>query len=121
MTHPPHLGHVVLPVADVGRATAFCQEALGLPLRFRDGDRYAALEGGGAAIALAAAQEQVEAGEVSIGLKVDALDAAADRARNAGARVLGDIVETSHDRRLAVADPDGNIFVLYESRRPSAA
>jgi predicted enzyme related to lactoylglutathione lyase len=115
------LGHVVLPVADIGRAVDFCEQALGLPLRFRDGDRYAALDGDSATLALAAAPEQVVAGAVSVGLKVEDLDAAAERARNGGATILGEIVETPHDRRLALADPDGNILVLYESRRPAAA
>jgi predicted enzyme related to lactoylglutathione lyase len=115
------LGHVVLPVSNLDAAIEFCERALGLPLRFRDGGRYAALESASATLALATTPEQVVEGAVSVGLKVDDLDAATKRARDAGARILGDLVETAHDRRLALADPDGNILVLYQSRAAAAA
>lgn len=118
---PVRLGHVVLPVSNLDAAIEFCARALGLPLRFRDGDRYAALESTSATLALATTPEQVVEGAVSVGLKVEDLDAASKRAREAGARILGDLVETAHDRRLALADPDGNILVLYEFRTPAAS
>lgn len=113
------LGHVVLPVADLERALGFVEEALGLPLRFRDGDRYAALDAGGGTLALATPIEHVVSGVPSIGLKVTDLGAASERLRGTSATILGEIVETDHDRRLAFSDPDGNVFVLTESRPPA--
>lgn len=110
------LGHLVLPVQDVSAGIRFLEGALGLALRFRDGDRYAAFEDAGGTLALAGPEEQVLAGAVAVGVKVADLEAAAARVRAHGGRVLGDPVETDHDRRLAFADPDGNVFVLTQAR-----
>jgi catechol 2,3-dioxygenase-like lactoylglutathione lyase family enzyme len=114
------LGHVVLPVADLERALGFVEEALGLPLRFRDGDRYAALDAGTGTLALAAPAEHVVAGAPAIGLEVADLGEASARLRGTSATIIGEIVETDHDRRLAFSDPDGNVFVLTESRQAGA-
>lgn len=114
------LGHVVLPVADLERALGFVEQALGLPLRFRDGDRYAALDAGTGTLALAAPPEHVVAGAPAIGLKVADLGKASARLRGTSATIIGEIVETDHDRRLAFSDPDGNVFVLTESHPAGA-
>lgn len=108
------LGHVVLPVSDMDRAVRFCAEVLGLPMRFRDGDRYAAFDAGGATLALAAPAEQSAQGHVTIALRVDDVETA--RARLAPAAEVGEVVESGHERRVSFTDPDGNAFVVYQSR-----
>ena len=110
------VGHVVLPVTSTAAGIEFCTKALGFEVRFVDGDRFAALDGGGVTLALAAEAEQVVPGAVAIGVKVDDVGAALQRAVAAGARALGNAVETPHDHRQAICDPDGNIFVLYAPR-----
>jgi len=37
----PRIGNVLYPVDDLDAAVAFYRDALGLPLKFTDGDRYA--------------------------------------------------------------------------------
>jgi predicted enzyme related to lactoylglutathione lyase len=108
------VGHVILPVADVDVAARFFEEVLGLPLRFRDGDRYAAFDAGGATLALASAAEQPAPGRVAVALRVADVEAA--RARLAPSCEVGEMVESEHERRVSFTDPDGNTFVVYESR-----
>lgn len=110
------VGHVLLPADDVGRSVAFLTDVLGLGLRFRDGDRYAAIDGGSTTLAVAGTSEQPAAGKVAIGLKVTDLDAVAARLAAAGAPLLGSVVESEHERRLAFQDPAGNVLVAYESK-----
>jgi predicted enzyme related to lactoylglutathione lyase len=114
------LGHVIVSVADVGAALEFCERALGLPARFRDGDRYAALDAETGTIALAGPGEHPAGDGVAIGLRVDDLDAVAAQARAAGAVVVEDVVEGAHERRFTFRDPGGSaVFVAYEPlRRP---
>jgi len=115
MTAPlGRLGHVILPVSDMDRAVQFCAEVLGLELRFRDGDRYAAFDAGGATLALAAPAEQSAPGRVTVALRVD--DVTAARARLAPATEVGAVQDSAHERRVSFTDPDGNAFVIYESR-----
>lgn len=110
------VGHVLLPTDDLDAALRFYGDVLGLPLRFRDGDRYAALDGGGTTIALAAPEEQPAVGRTAIGLKVDDVRATAERLRAAGITLLGEVEETDHELRVGFRDPDGNVFVAYASK-----
>ncbi len=121
MSGGTELGHVILPVADLDAALTFCEQALGLPLKFRDGTRYAAFDGGRGTLALADTSEQPVAGVVAIGLRVDDLDAVEDRVREAGGTIVGERVESAHERRFTFRDPDGNVFVAYEPTVPGAA
>jgi lactoylglutathione lyase len=108
------VGHVLLPAEDVGRTVAFLTETLGLPLRFQDGDRYAAIDGGSTTLAVAAEAELPAPGKVAVGLKVTDLDAVAARLEAAGTPLLGGVVESEHERSLGFQDPAGNVFVAYE-------
>jgi len=106
------VGHILLPVDDLDRALAFYRDVLGLKVRFQDGDRYAALDGGGTTIALAASGEQPVPGRPALGLKVPDVTAAADGLRAAGA-LVGDVTTGGHEHRATLHDPDGNVLVLY--------
>ena len=56
---PARVGNVLYPVPDVAAAVAFYRDGLGLAVKFQDGSRYAALDGGGVTFAIAAAEESV--------------------------------------------------------------
>lgn len=105
------IGQVIVPVQSMDAALDFYAEALGLQLRFRDGDRYAAVSDGSATLALAAPDEQPSP-TVTIGIKVDDVAAAADALRQRGVTV-GEVQRGEHELRVAVADPFGNPLVLY--------
>jgi len=112
MSPPPDLRQVLLPTADLDAALAFYEGILGLRLKFRDGDRYAALEAGGATIALVGAADRDPAAGVAPALKVDSLEPLAERLRAADPTV-GAPRTGEHELRLELRDPSGNPLVLY--------
>lgn len=110
------IGNVLYPVADVAKAIAFYRDALGLPLKFADGERYAALDGGRATFALAGPEENVTNGRPAASFKVaDAVRAVAEL-EQAGATVVSAPAEGPHEVRAVLADPWGNVFVVYSPR-----
>lgn len=104
------LGNVLIPVADLDQAIAF----YGLPVKFRDGDRYAALDGGGVTVALAGPSEHVTAG-VAPSYKVDDVALAVQEMSERGAVVVRQPEAGPHEMRAVLRDPSGNVFVLYSS------
>lgn len=114
-TAPPaaaQLRQVVHPVDDVAAAVTFYAAALGLPTRFVDGDRYAALDAGPATLALAADAENV-ANIAAAAFKVDDVDAFVERLLEAGGHVVEPPADGPHERRVVVSDPWGNRVIAY--------
>jgi len=111
------VGMLIHPVADLATALRFYEAGLGMRVRFRDGDRFAALEAGGIVIALAAGEERV-ADAPAVSYKVADVDAAQGELLAAGAKLLRPAADGPHERRAVLADPAGNAFVLYASRKP---
>ncbi|MFK4042426.1 VOC family protein [Nonomuraea wenchangensis] len=102
------LGNVLIPVADLDEAIAF----YGLPVKFRDGDRFAALDGGGVTVALAGPAEHVTPGAAP-SYKVDDVRESVRELAARGAGVVRGPEEGPHERRAVLRDPSGNVFVLY--------
>ncbi|WP_342775976.1 VOC family protein [Nonomuraea mesophila] len=102
------LGNVLIPVADLDEAIAF----YGLPVKFRDGDRFAALDGGGVTVALAGPAEHVTA-SAAPSYKVDDVTRAVRELTGRGAEVVRAAEDGPHERRAVLRDPSGNVFVLY--------
>jgi predicted enzyme related to lactoylglutathione lyase len=108
MTLGMRLGNVLIPVADLDRAIAF----YGLPVRFRDGDRFAALDAGGVTLALAGPAEHVTAG-VAPSFRVDSVAAAVRDLLARGGEVVREAADGPHETRAVLRDPSGNVFVVY--------
>ncbi len=106
------LGMVLYPVDDLSNALAFYQEALGLALKVRDGDRFCALDAGGATLALAAGDERVASGPCA-SLEVDDVDSVVARMTAAGAQIERAAEDGPHERRALLRDPAGNPLVIY--------
>ena len=106
------LRQVVHPVDDVPAAVEFYSSVLGLPTRFVDGDRYAALDAGPATLAIAADTEAV-AGIAAAAFKVDDVDAFVDRVVEAGGHVIQEATDGPHERRAVIGDPWGNRVIAY--------
>ncbi|MEV4225218.1 MULTISPECIES: VOC family protein [Nonomuraea] len=102
------LGNVLIPVTDLDQAIAF----YGLPVRFRDGDRFAALDAGGVTIALAGPAEHVTA-SAAPSYRVDDTAAAVAELAARGAEVVRAPEAGPHETRAVLRDPSGNVFVLY--------
>lgn len=111
------IGNVLYTVGDVAEAVRFYRDGLGLAVKFADGDRFAALDGGGTTFALAGPAEDVTGGEPAVSFKVDDVAATADRLTAAGAKLVRGPEEGPHEIRAVLRDPSGNLFVLYASRK----
>ncbi|KIR66232.1 MULTISPECIES: VOC family protein [Micromonospora] len=110
------IGHVIVPAGDLDAQLAF-YTTLGLTVRFRDGDRYAALTDGTVTLGLADATQQPVAGRTLLSVQVDDLDACLAGLVAAGA-TAGAPQTGPHERRAVVVDPCGNPLVVYE-RNPA--
>src|SRR4051794_33077047 len=99
MTQQVTIGNVLYPVQDMEAAVAF-YTALGLPTKFQDGDRYAALDGGGVTVALASPAEDITGGRVAASLRVDDVATALDMALAAGAALVRGPEEGPHETRV---------------------
>jgi len=109
------VGMAILPAQDLESALRFYREALGLEEKFRDGDRFAALELGGVTVALAAGEED-RAGATALSFKVDDIQDAVQQLRGAGATVIRDVEEGPHEFRAVLRDPAGNAFIVYSAK-----
>jgi catechol 2,3-dioxygenase-like lactoylglutathione lyase family enzyme len=108
--------HTLLyPVDRLDPAVAFFRDTLGLPLKFRDGERYAALDAGSLTLGLAAGEERI-VDRPALALRTDDLDGAMARLLAAGARVLSPAEEGPHETRAVLQAPGGHPLVLSAKR-----
>ncbi|GLZ04456.1 hypothetical protein Acsp03_19220 [Actinomadura sp. NBRC 104412] len=110
------IGNVLYGAKDVGEMVRFYRDALGLDVKFQDGDRFAALDGGGTTFALAGPEEDVTGGEPAVSFKVDDVAAMTDKLTAAGATLVRGPEEGPHEIRAVLRDPSGNPFILYAGR-----
>lgn len=104
---------VVLSTTDLDQSIAFYTDALGMPLKFRDGTHFAAIDGGSITIALATPLDHPMPGQVVAGIKTADIDDAVRRLEAAGGAVLTPPYDDAHERRAVVYDNQGNGLVLY--------
>ncbi len=113
MQTPEKIGNIIVAVRDMDAAVAFYGTTMGLELKFRDGDRFAAFNGGGVTLALVSGEEDVTGGITAPSFKVaDVAAAVADLVAGGATVVLG-ATDGPHETRAVVRDPSGNTLVLY--------
>jgi catechol 2,3-dioxygenase-like lactoylglutathione lyase family enzyme len=114
------IGNVFYRVTDMDAAVSFYGDVLGLPLRFRDGNNWAAFDVAGMTLALEGTTTAPGSGGATVSLRVDGgLDALVATLRERGAQV-SDVKAGGHERRAELTDPSGNRLVLYEPTPPPA-
>ena len=106
------LSKIFYPAVDLGALLAFYQDALGLSVKFRDGDRYAEFHRQEVSLALTAGGEAVT-DRPAIGISVPDLEAALAAVLRAGGAVVGPVTEGPHELRAVVRDPAGNQLVVF--------
>jgi predicted enzyme related to lactoylglutathione lyase len=111
------IGNVLYPAKDVAEAVAFYRDGLGLTVKFTDGGRFAALDGGGTTFAIAGPEEDVTGGEPAVSFKVDDVAATVESLTAAGAQLVRAPQEGPHEIRAVLRDPAGNPFVVYAARQ----
>ncbi len=104
---------VVLSTDDLDESIRFYSETLGLPLKFRDGAHYAALDGGSITLALATSVDHPLPGKVVVGIKTADVDGAAKAIEESGGAIVKGPYDDAHERRAVVYDNKGNGLVFY--------
>lgn len=104
------IGNVFYRAPDLNSAVHLYRDVLGFTLKFRDGDRWAAFDGGGVTLAVEGGPADRGA---TVSLRVEGLAEVVERLRAAGATV-GDIQRGEHEQRADLIDPAGNQLILYE-------
>lgn len=117
------IGQIAITVSDVGKATAFYRDVLGLKFLFGAGPNLAFLQAGGVRLMLSTPQGHGEPGKNSIlYFKVQDIAAthAAVIARGAKNERAPALTAKMPDHELwigFVRDPDGNLVGLMEEKR----
>jgi predicted enzyme related to lactoylglutathione lyase len=106
------IGNVFYKAPDLEAAVRFYTHVVGLTLKFRDGDHWAAFDIAGTTLAIEGGQRGGPGG-ATVSLRVDGLAEVVDQLRARGAAV-GEIEAGPHERRATLTDPAGNSLVLYE-------
>ncbi|MEO6794971.1 MAG: VOC family protein [Mycobacterium sp.] len=105
---------IVLSTDNLDESIKFYSETLGMPLKFRDGAHFAALDGGSVTLALATAVDHPIHGQVVVGIKTDDVDAAAEAIEASGGGIVKGPYDDAHERRAVVYDNKGNGLVFYK-------
>ncbi|TVS88284.1 VOC family protein [Mycobacterium helveticum] len=106
---------IILSTDDLEESIRFYSETLGMPLKFRDGTHFAALDGGPVTLALATAVDHPIPGQVVVGIKTADVDAAAKAVEDSGGGIVKGPYDDAHERRAVVYDNKGNGLVFYKS------
>ncbi|MGW4480756.1 VOC family protein [Rhodococcus triatomae] len=104
---------IILSTDNLDESIAFYTETLGMPLKFRDGAHFAAIDGGPVTIALATAVDHPIHGQVVVGIKTADVDAAAKAVEESGGGIVTGPYDDAHERRAVVYDNKGNGIVFY--------
>jgi predicted enzyme related to lactoylglutathione lyase len=107
------IGNVYYRVHDFEAAVTFYGGVLGLPLKFRDGDNWAAFDVAGVTLGLEPGGERAAAGGATVSLRVSGIADFVAALRERGAQV-SDVQTGAHEYRADLTDPSGNVLVLYE-------
>ncbi|MGO9385924.1 MAG: VOC family protein [Mycobacterium sp.] len=105
---------IILSTDDLDESIRFYSEILGMPLKFRDGAHFAALDGGPITLALATGVDHPIPGRVVVGIKTADVDAAAKAVEASGGAIVKEPYDDAHERRAVVYDNKGNGLVFYK-------
>ncbi|MCV7032613.1 VOC family protein [Mycobacterium sherrisii] len=105
---------IILSTDNLDESIKFYSETLGMPVKFRDGTHFAALDGGPVTLALATDVDHPIPGQVVVGIKTADVDAAAKAVEASGGGIVKGPYDDAHERRAVVYDNKGNGVVFYK-------
>jgi len=79
---------IILSTDDLDESMRFYSETLGMPVKFRDGTQFAALDAGAVTLALATAVDHPMPGQVVVGINTADVDAAAKAIEASGGGIV---------------------------------
>jgi predicted enzyme related to lactoylglutathione lyase len=109
---------MLYPVDTIDAALPLFVDGLGLAVKFRDGERYCALDGGALTVALVAGEERIVE-RAALVFRVDENDdlyAAMARVVAAGASVRVPVQQGPHEWHAVLEDKHGALLVLSQKR-----
>jgi predicted enzyme related to lactoylglutathione lyase len=109
----PRLAKIICPTSELQRQIAFYADALGLSLRFADGDRYAEFAPEAVSLALVAGSESLAGTVTALAFAVDDIPEAIQGCLTHGGTVVVEPESGPHEIRAVLRDPAGHDFVLY--------
>jgi catechol 2,3-dioxygenase-like lactoylglutathione lyase family enzyme len=109
----PEVKMMVLSTDNLDESIRFYSDTLGLPVKFRDGAHFAALDGGPITLAPATAVDHPIHGQVVVGIKTADVDAAARAVEATGGGIVTGPYNDAHERRAVVYDNKGNGLVFF--------
>lgn len=104
---------IMLSTDDLDESIRFYTETLGMPLKFRDGSHFAAIDGGSVTIALATSLDHPMPGKVIVAIRTDDVDASAQAVEEGGGAIMKAPYDDAHERRAVAYDVSGNPLVFY--------
>lgn len=104
---------VILSSDDLDASIEFYNGTLGMPLKFRDGAHFAAMDAGSVTLALATSIDHPAPGKVVVGIKTADVDGAAREVEANGGAIVKGPYDDAHERRAVVYDNMGNALVFY--------
>jgi len=102
---------MLCPVSGLDEAVSFYRDALGLAVKFRDGERYCAIDAGGYTLGLVAEEERIVDTAAPV-FRVDDIERAVSDLLEAGAQLLRAVERGPHERRAVLRAPGGGAVVL---------
>jgi predicted enzyme related to lactoylglutathione lyase len=104
---------LLYPVGEIDEGLEFFQKALGLPVKFRDGQRFCALDAGGFTVGLVAHEERI-VDQPAVVYRVEDIAGTVERLVSAGAIVLSPVAKGPHEMRAVLRDRQGFPLVVTE-------
>lgn len=106
------------PVSDVAKARAFYEDALGLKVAMNYENAWVEYDINGATLAISNMLQGHQPGAKGAGvaLEVGDFDATVAALRGKGVKFLLDPIDTPVCRMAAIADPDGNGFIVHKRK-----
>lgn len=107
------IGNIIFRVCDLDTAIDFYERGLGLRLKFRDADRWAAFDVGGVTLGLEPTTgETGGSGGAIVSFRVEDLDGYVVKLRERGIDV-SEPKTGAHERTVELRDPSGNLMLAY--------
>jgi predicted enzyme related to lactoylglutathione lyase len=105
--------HVLIPVKNIDSSVEFYIKNFGFALKFKDGRRYAALNGGSITLALVSSEENLTGDKIAFSVAVEEAQQFVEDARGKGIDIIQEVTQGPHEQRAVLSDLDGHPIVVF--------